>query len=137
MADDASATSVLIARVSSAPSAVEERAQSGFCSKPGHSNFEESQFCVDCDAKYCIRCTGLHIGHQTMDATQAQFFRRSTSVPSKLQISPAPARSAFDDMMAKFRRTSSASTEAATVRCRKILGAHNQPHTNRIKQSRH
>jgi hypothetical protein len=71
-------------RVTSAPMAAGASAESGFCQKPGHANFEESMWCADCDAKFCIRCTAAHIGHNTMDSAQAQFFRRTTSVPVSL-----------------------------------------------------
>jgi len=102
------------ARVISAPSAPGAQQNSGFCPKPGHGNFEQSMWCADCDAKFCIRCTALHVGHQTMDETSAKFFRRTSSVPSKAESREA-VQSQFDDHMAAFRRTSSASTQAAAV----------------------
>jgi hypothetical protein len=88
---------------------------SGFCSKPGHGSFEETMWCTDCNVKFCIRCTSQHIGHQTMDAASAKFFRRTSSEPSEPPSTASITRSEFNDRMATFRRTSSASSEAASV----------------------
>jgi hypothetical protein len=99
-------------RIVSAPMAPGAEAGSGYCSKPGHGNFELSMFCQDCNEKYCLRCTGDHVGHATGDTASGKgLIQRSSSIPSKSE-----SRSEFDDQMARFRRTTSASSLAAAVR---------------------
>jgi hypothetical protein len=98
-------------RVASAPVAPGAVEDSGFCRQPGHGNFEANKYCKACDTCFCIKCTALHIGHENGDAGG---FDRVVSAPS---VNPqvSAERSQFDDQMAQFRRTSSASSQAAAV----------------------
>jgi hypothetical protein len=97
-------------RVCSAP--VAPGGDGGFCQQPGHGNFELSHYCNTCEVKYCTKCTAAHAGHDTTSPGQ-DTLTRVVSAPSANPESAA--RVQFNDQMAQFRRTTSASSQAAAV----------------------
>lgn len=107
-------TEQCFARAESAPMAPGATEDSGFCGQPGHGNFEAKMYCKSCGVRYCNKCTHLHLGHSSEDASG---FNRVVSAPST-DPRQSTERNGFNDQMAQFRRTTSASSQAAEVASR-------------------